>query len=219
MAFEFKILATAVVPDGTSITISDVSEWAESANPRADFALFLKGEFRIAADPTEAEIVSDDPEIVIDWSALTPADGRYSYTGYGFFIQGTVGQDPIEGDVQYNATEDKLQQYLSAAWVDILLDDAIAAGKQEIITAVLEVPHLTNAYIQRNLMNLEYVKQVKRDLDNGASQNKLYYKRVDMDYFTSLINSAEYSWALTAYSDYYSIVENLTLIIETGELS
>lgn len=215
--FELVLIASSTTEDGKNVVISDLSDWSISAlADRAKYGVFLVGEFRTAETPSSVVLATYDALTVTEWTAETPQNGRYSFTAYAFILRDEVV--PSEGDIHIH-TDGLLYQYVSAAWVEISLDDAITADGQEYTSGVLEVPFLGYAYSYRNQLNLEYIKQVKKDISNGASQNKLYYKRTDLDYFGSLILGAEYNWAIGLYSNYYEIVANLEAIMESGNIS
>lgn len=216
MAFELTLQATAISADGQSLTVSDVSVWADSANPRVDHALLIEGSYKLSATPSDVAISAYDAATVIDWTALTPQDGRFTFTAYAFFIKGGA-HAPISGDVQWDDTAQELQQYNGATWDSVVLADVKAKAVET--SADLEVPGLSQAYIYRNQINLTYVQEVKREIDGGAKQNRLFYKRLDLDYFISLIMSAEYNWSMGLYTEFYSIVTNLNSIVSTGKIS
>jgi hypothetical protein len=215
--FELILLASTTSGDGTSLIITDGSDWGLAAFPRTAFGVHVKGEFRVAAAPTAVSIATYDPLDAVTWTASTPVNGRYSFTAYAFLEKDT--EAPAEGDVHIDVTDGLLYQWISAAWVSITLDAAIAAGKAYVTSTVLDVPFLAYAYAYKNVLNLEYIKLVKNDISKGAQQNKMYYRRTDLDYFSSVVSGAEYNWALGLYSNYYEIVNNINAIISSGIIS
>lgn len=216
--FELLIQAITTINEGAILQVDDVSDWTASGEgARASYATFLTGELRLADDPSAVLVNSNEPETDIVWDVNTPSDGRYSFTEHAFYIKDVVV--PIEADVHYDPVGDALVQWISSAWVAITLDEAITQGKAVYTSAVLEVPYLAYSYIHANFLNLAYIKEVKYDIMNGARQNKLYYKRTDLDYFKSLITGGEYNWALGLYNNYYDIVNNLNAIISSGQIS
>lgn len=214
--WEFLLQVDNTTSDGGTINISDASDWSLAADTRDKFGIFIVGEYRLSATPSAVSIATYDALTANAWAATTSANGRYSFTGYAFYERDYVV--PSEGDVQIH-TDGLLYQWLSAAWVLISLEDAIAAGKAFYTSTVLEVPLLSYAYSYKNKLTLAYVAQVKGDMAGGADQNKLYYKRNDLDYFRALIASAEYNWALSLYSNFYEVTSNLNDIINTEKIS
>lgn len=215
--FELILKASDTTQDGSSITITDESDWSLADALRDKFGVFIKGTFQVDETPSDVTITTYDPLVDDSWDASSPSNGRYIFTAYAFIEQNEVV--PSEGDVQINATTGELFQWVSAAWVAITLDDAIAADKAYYTSTPLDVPLLSYAYALRNDLNLEYIKQVKGDIEGGAEQNKLYYKRTDLDYVKALILGAEYNWALGLYSNFYQTVNNLNDIIESKQIS
>ena len=163
------------------------------------------------------EIATYDPLDAVEWTAEIPQDGRYSFSSYAFLEKDT--EVPVEGDVHIDIIDGLLYQWVSAAWVYITLEDAVTAGKAYYVGTVNETPILTDAYTYKAQLNLDYIKQVKSDIQGGAQQNKLYYERTDLDFFSSLILGAEYNWSIGLYSNYYEIVMNLNNIIASGTIS
>lgn len=214
--WEFLLQVDNTTSDGGTINISDASDWSLAADTRDKFGIFIVGEYRLSSTPSAVSIATYDALTANSWAATTSVNGRYSFTGYAFYERDYVV--PSEGDVQIH-TDGLLYQWVSAAWVLISLDDAIAAGKAFYTSTVLEVPLLSYAYAYKNKLTLAYVAQVKGDMAGGADQNKLYYKRNDLDYFRALIASAEYNWALSLYSNFYEVTINLNDIINTEKIS
>jgi len=215
--FELILLADSITSDGGFFKMTDGSVWANADYARNLFGVFLKGEYKIAEEPSAVTFNTYDPLTDVDWTVVTPDNGRYTFTAYAFVEIDT--EVPAEGDVHVHATTGVLYQWVSAAWVEISLDDAIAAEKAYYTSAELDIPFLAYAYTYKNTINLEYIQQVKADIQNGASQNKLYYKRTDLDYVDALITGAEYNWAIGLFSNYYEVVSNLNSIISTGKIS
>ena len=217
MAFALTLLASTTSADGSSIIITDGSDWALADFARTAFGVHIVGTFQVDETPSAVTVSTYDPLDADSWTAETTLDGRYIFTGYAFLEKDT--EVPVEGDVHIDITDGLLYQWVSAAWVAITLADAITAVKYYYVSAPLDIPFLAHAYIYRNTLNLEYIKKVKSDIQGGAQQNKLYYRRTDLDYFYSLILGAEYNWAIGLYSNYYEIVNNLTDIIESRQIS
>jgi len=218
MAFELLIETGSISNEGAILQINDVSDWSASdQGARASYATIMTAEFRTEATPTEATLSAYDPETAIEWSLNTPQNGRYSLTLHAFYIKDEVV--PAEGDVHYDPVANALVQWISAAWVAITEADAISQGKAIYTSQILEIPYLSYAYSYKNVLNLEYIAQVKGDIAKGAEQNKLYYKRTDLDYFNALLDGAGYNWALGNFSNYYEIVANLDAITTNKQIS
>jgi hypothetical protein len=210
--FELILLAGSITNSNGNLIITDNSDWADAApNVRGDYAVFIVGEFRLSSEASSVPVVEGDPNADTQWVALTPADGRYSFTGYVFENEGV--SVPSEGDVTY-AAAGNLQQWTAGEWVEVELADVLA--KAVYTSDVLEVPFLAYAYTEKNKLNLAYIKQVKHDIMHGIQQNKLYYARTDLDYYAAVIHGTEYNWALGLYSNFYEGVVDLTQIRETG---
>lgn len=215
MAFEFKTIANSITNDSANLIVVDASNWDEEPRPRTSFGLFSTAQYRINNTPTTVDITTYDPLIDDSWIVTTDDNGRYTISTYAFLERGV--QAPSVNDVEVY-TDGLLYQWDGAAWTLISLEDAVLAEKY-VYSYVLEVPFLAYAYAHKNVLNLDYIKQVKSDINNGVQQNKLYYKRTDLDYFSSLISGAEYNWAIGLYSNYYEIVVNLNNIISSGQIS
>ena len=215
--FELILQAGTISEDGSQLTILEQSDWVNADHARDEYGVFIKGIFRMSEDPVDVNINGYSPLSVDNWVTDTQDNGRYSFTSYAFIIKDL--EVPEIGDVHVDESTTQLVQWTATGWVSISLEDAILQDKAYYTSGVLEVPFLAFAYAHKNLLNLEYVKQVKHDIDNGATQNKLYYKRTDLDYFTSLILGAEYNWVLELYSNFYQVVTNLNSIISTGKIS
>lgn len=216
--WEFLLQADYITNDSGNLVISDISDWSLAADTRDKFGLFVLGEYRLSATPSDVTFAVYAPLIDDSWTATTPANGRYSITGYAFYERDYVV--PADEDVQIH-TDGLLYQWDLGltTWNLISLEDAVAAGKAFYTSTVLEVPFLSYAYTYKNKINLDYIKQVKNDIQGGADQNKLYYKRTDLDYFSAMITGTEYNWSIALYSNYYEGVINLNDIINSGQIS
>ena len=216
--FEFLLQTDFITNDSGNLVIKDITDWTLGVDLRDKFGLFIKGEFRLDATPSVVVFAIYDPLVDDSWTATTPQDGRYSFTGYAFYERDYVV--PADDDVQIH-TDGLLYQWDlgMTQWDLISLDDAVAAGKAFYTSTILEVPFLSYSYTHKNVLNLTYIKQVKNDIQHGAEQNKLYYKRTDLDYFSALITGTEYNWSIALYSNFYEGVKNLTDIITTGQIS
>lgn len=212
--WEFLLQADSITNSSGNLVFSDASDWSLAADTRDKFGIFVLGEYRLSADPSAVAIATYDALADDQWTATTPANGRYSFTGYAFYERDYVA--PSEGDVQIH-TDGLLYQWVAAAWVSVELEDVL--DKAFYTSTVLEVPFLSYAYEYKNKINLEYIKRVKNDVNNGGKQNKLYYERNDLDYFTALITGAEYNWSIDLYSNFYEITINLNDIITTQQIS
>lgn len=217
MAFKLTISTNSTSSDGNNIILSDSSIWAEADFPRINFGVFVLGKYQINETPVEVIPETYAALTSVEWTAPTIKDGRYLFTAYAFLVEGFGTLS--EGDVRINATDGLLYKNVQFVWEPITLEEAILEEKYHYVSDVLDVPFLAHAYSFRNYLNLEYIKQVKSDVSKGAQQNKLYYQRTTLDYFYALILGAEYNWALGLYSNYYEIVNNLTDIINTKQLS
>lgn len=215
MAFEFKNIAASIANDSANLIIEDASNWDEEPRPRTSFGVYVEAEYRLSSTPSDVDITTYDPLTDTSWILDSPANGRYTVNSYAFLQRGV--EVPSVNDVEIY-TDGLLYQWDGAAWNAISLEDAVTAEKY-VYTHTLEVPFLAYAYAYKNEINLEYIKQVKSDINNGVQQNKLYYKRTDLDYFSSLITGAEYNWSIALYSNYYEIVINLNNIMDSGQIS
>lgn len=212
--FELLLQLASVTADGSSVQINDVSNYTLAAHPRTGYGIFITGDFRVSSDPTAVEFAPYTPTTATNFLAKTPKNGRYSFKAYLFLQRGV--EAPAEGDVQVYPVDQKLYKWVSGAWVLTTLQESL--DKAKYTSAYLELPYLGYAYIYRNNINLEYIKAVKKEIDKGAEQNKLFYKRTSLDYVNSLIDGAEYNWALGFYNNFYQITVSLNNIIETGNL-
>jgi hypothetical protein len=215
MAFELLLETGSISNEGANLEVNDASIWADSdEGARGSYGVFVLAQYRISSTPVAVAVTPVTPLTDVTWGIVTGSDGRYTFNSYAFLTVAATTA-PVSGDVAVD-TDDLLKMYNGATWdvVDLAdhLDDAVYVG-------VLEVPYLAYAYTYKNQLNLEYIAQVKGDIVNGAEQNKLYYKRTDLDYFAALIDGAGYNWALGLYSNYYAIVNNLDDIRENQQIS
>lgn len=214
--FELLLETDNVLTNG-ALTINEASDWtASDKGARNQYGVFLKGDFRISADASNIPLTPDPltPLTDITWEATMGVDGRYTFTAYAYLTEANVPA-PNEGDLSVSAAG-ALQQRQSAAWVVVPFEEHLADA---VYTGVLEIAYLPESYIYKNQLNLEYIQQVKGDIAKGAEQNKLYYKRTDLDYFSSLIDAAGYNHALALWSNYYEIIANLTDIRLNQQIS
>jgi len=215
MAFELLLATGSISNEGANLAIDDVSVWADSAEgARSSYGVFVTGSYRLSATSSPIAVTPEEPTTDVSWSAVTNADGRYTFLGYAFLTV-AVTTSPVNGDIAVD-TDDLLKMYNGATWDIVDLADHIGDA---VYSVTFEVPYLAYAYTYKNQLNLEYIAQVKYDILNGADQNKLYYKRTDLDYFAALIDGAGYNWALGLYSNYYGIVENLDDIRVNKQIS
>ncbi len=214
MAFNLSIQTTAILQSGGKLQINDVSDWTQADHLRASYGLLIKGEYRIQEDPTVVDIDVYDPLIDSVWFANTTIDGRFSFAVYAFIKKGV--EVPEVGDVEMDPVDGLLYQWDGAAYTEVQLDDVMA--KASYTSTLLDVPFLAYSYHYKNLINLQYIKNVKNDTDRGTEQNKLYYSRQSLDYFTALILSAEYNWSIDLFNNYYQIVLQLQEIINSGNV-
>lgn len=201
-------------PDGSVLTLTDISNYADAAYPRDSYGLFIEAILQGTSENTNVELLPFDPISESSFSAVIKSNGRYVFTMYLFLLKSIA--TPVEGIVCYDAVSGKLVKYTNAAWVEITFETAkvdALYSKIALITPVLGI-----AYAHKNLINLEYIKAVKKEISKGAEQNKLFYKRTDLDYFSALIDSAEYNWSLGNYYNFQEIVEELDKIIATREI-
>lgn len=212
MAFELILQTKSIAADGKSMIVEDGSDWTQDGYGRAEYGLFIKSEFRVSDTPAIIPQI-EDPATATEFTISTTSNGRYTMIMYAFNIKG--GAAPVtEGVVHYDIVSGKLQKYTAGQWVDTTLENSEEFAAHT--SAPLDVPVLTHAYAFFNDENLKYIKAVKKEIDAGAKQNKLFYKRTNVDYLISLIRAAEYKWGLGAYSEYYEIVLSLDNIIATG---
>lgn len=215
MAFNLSIQAAAVLEQGGKLQIDDVSVWEDATYPtRSSYGLLILSEYRIEETPTVVDMEAYDPLVDSMWLANTPENGRYSFALYAFVKIGV--EAPATGDVQMDPADGLLYQWDGAAFARVDLANVLA--KAAYTSTVLEVPFLAYAYHFKNLINLQYVKNVKRDTDRGMEQNKLYYSRTALDYFTALILASEYNWSIELYNNFYQIVIELNAIINSGNV-
>jgi hypothetical protein len=217
MAFELLLETGSISNDGAILAINDASVWADSTEgARTSYGVFLEGVYKLSATPAPVVTAPEEPLTDVTWNATMIGDGRYTFTAYAFLTQVVADFNvPTEGDLSVSASGG-LQQWVSAAWVAVNLVDHL---NDAVYVGVLEVPYLAYAYAYKNVLNLDYIKQVKGDIAGGAEQNKLYYKRTDLDYFNALIDGAGYNFALGLYTNYYEIVINLNDIRLNQQIS
>ena len=214
MAFNLSIQVAATLQAGSKLQIDEVSNWVDAPYLRDSYGLFLIGEYRLQEDPEAVEIDTYDPLVDSTWLTSSPQNGRYSFAVYAFLKIGV--QLPEVDDVQVNTTDGLLYKYDGADWVLVALADVLADA--EYTSGILDIPFLGYAYHYKNIINLAYIKTVKRDTDRGAEQNKLYYSRTALDYFTALILAAEYNWSIDLFNNFYQIVIELNAIINSGKV-
>lgn len=213
MAFNLSIQATSTIESGKYLRVSDVSDWTLADYLRDSYGIFLVGKYRITNTPEDISIKTYDPLTSNYWDANSENDGRYSFTAYAFLKRDV--EAPSEGVVHVH-TDGKLYQYQSSSWIEVELNDVLTEAAYT--STILEVPVLSHAYIFKAGLNLEYIKRVKADVEQGATQDEFYYSRLTLDYFRALIKAAEYNWSLNAYSNYYQIVGTLNAIITNGKI-
>jgi len=175
----------------------------------------LKGEYRLEDTPTAVTFTTYDPITAIEWLADSPANGRYSFTAYAFIQKDE--EVPSTDDVHIDPADGLLYQWSGAAWV-LIAFNATSQAKAAYTSTVLEVPMLAYAYAYKNILNLAYVEQVKWDTEHGAEQNKLYYKRTTLDYFTAMILAAEYNWSISLWYQFYQCTIILNTMINSGKI-
>lgn len=216
MAFNLTITASSILQEGQKLQITENSVWTDSAlGARNKYGVLIKGEYRLSDTPTVVEFDVYDPTINTIFLALSPANGRYSFTAYAFIQKGAAV--PAVGDVQLDSADNLLYSWDGTVWTEVPFDStsqALAAYS----STVLEVPLLSYAYAYRNILNLDYIEQVKYDTEHGAEQNKLYYKRTLLDYFYAMILSAEYNWTIDSYFNFYQLTINLNNMIKSGKI-
>jgi len=216
MAFELKLATGSISNEGAILAINDASVWADSTEgARTSYGVFLEGDYRLSATPLPVATAPEEPLTDITWDATMGVDGRYTFVAYAFLTVAAYAGGMISGDVAVD-TDNLLKMYNGATWDAVDLDDHIVDAKY---MGTVEVPFLNAAYAYKNVLNLEYIKQVKGDIAGGAEQNKLYYKRTDLDYFNALIDGAAYNFALGLYTNYYEIVNNLNDIRLNQQIS
>jgi hypothetical protein len=212
--FEFLLKADSITNESANLNISDISDWSLADNPRNSFGVFVLAAYRESATEEDATVNQYDPLLDTTYSLQTPEDGRYSIGAVAFYKRDEVV--PSIGDVHVY-TDGLLYEWDGAAWNLVNLEDVL--DKAYYTSELLEIPFLAYSYTYKNKLNLDYIRQVKNEIGNGAEQNKLYYKRTNLDYVTALINGAEYNWALSLFGNYYDTVRNLKSIINSEEIS
>lgn len=216
MAFNLSIKVEELLQTGGLLKITDESDWSESAlTARNLYGVIIQGEYRMSDTPEEVVINSYDPITAIEWLAEAPANGRYSFAVFAFIQKDEVV--PAVDDVHIDPADGLLYQWDGTDWGQVDLDIDIKS-KAAYVSDVLEVPMLSYAYAYKNVLNLDYIKRVKRDTEHGVEQDKRYYSRTTLDYFTALILSAEYNWSIKLWFHFYQLTENLNRIIESGEI-
>jgi len=224
MAFEFKIHVNQILNEGAEISVIDVSTWEDSPpHPRADYALYLDGEYRRSTTPVNIVIENNAPLTSDIWIIPTSINARYSFTLHGFLTMPDLLTVEATGFIRALITS-PYDLYISdgVAWTLITLEDAIladvAVGDDRISTEVLEVPLLSYAYAHKNILNLRYIERVKHDIDHGADQDRLYYTRNKLDYFSALILGAEFNWSIGSYFYFYQMLDTLDEIMNINTI-
>ena len=215
MAFELKIQEQFISGDGLSLGITDISDWTQET--RANYALLLLAD-KVAVDLTKTKlgVTSVDPITDDDWAVVLQGDGRVNATAYAHLLDVSTNF-PGEGLVRYLTDTEVLSIQDTGVWR--VATDQEAIDNAVYTSTLLNLAVLENAYNYKNKLNFQYITQVKSDLAGGAKQNELYYKRVDLDYVSSLISAAELNFGLELYTIFYDIVETLDKIVSTGKLS
>jgi hypothetical protein len=224
MAFELILATGTISNEGGVLAVTDKSDWAQSIfGARTSYGIYLKARYYITSTPNNVGYDVNIPQTNVTWNVyMSRGDGRYSFTALVFpTIESYAGAE-VNGDLGYYAdpqggAQNQLRQYDGANW-DTQVSELDHEGSA-VYTDILEVPYLALSYTQKNIMNLAYIKQVKNDIDRGVDQNKMYYKRTDLDYFNALLDGAGYNFALALYSNYYAIVENLNDITANQQIS
>lgn len=215
MALILKITEDSISNNGDTLMIKDISTgWGDTQlGDRNSYGMFLKAEFRLSEDPVSVTVGDVDPFSTVEWNLSTPKDGRYTVTAYIFPKRDLIMP---KGDTVGCHSDGKLYQWSGSEWVEIALEEAIDYAEEE--SSTIDIPLLSHSYAYKNVLNLDYIRKIKGYTSRGASRNKLFYKRNDLDYFKALITGAEYNWVIQAYNNFYSIVGELDNFIETGKI-
>ena len=204
----------SISSDGATVQILDRTDWGTAPIARGDLAIIGKGDFiSEIGEKTYVEFIVGDPISDTEFRSNIPQDGHYEFTLYAFDTIEAAAGSYTGGTPYYNVAEGKFYIYTTE------LEDLESPFTEALHSSnVIEVPLLSKAYTYKNKLNLDYVALVQGDLSKGVRQNKMYYSRRDLDYFTALIQGAEYNWALALYSNFYDIVDKLNKITQTGKL-
>lgn len=188
MAFNFNLGIDFSSSNNQKIIIRDESNWGEAPLPRSSYGIFIVA--KLHTRDTSLDVVKTyDPLADVTWELRSPNNGRFDIQGYAFPLKDDVVAS--EGVVAVSQTG-ALQKYSGGSWSSTTLASSLDKATY---TSDLGFPFLGYAHSYKNFLNLKYIKEVKKDVGNGAEQNKLYYKRTNLDYFSSLILGAEYNWS------------------------
>lgn len=217
MALTLLLEASNISSDGEFITISDATVY-DQVDLRSDIALYLGCSVNIESVLTHVNPLSYDPAVATEWTVPTVVDGNYAFKSYAFYTK-AGGPTPVSGDVRYDEGNDRLEQYDGSSWVTVSVTEAITDQKYAAGSVDIYVPVLSKSYIYKNKLNLLYIEESKKIIENGTNHNKLFVKRNSLDYFSALILGAEYNWALALYTNVDKIITNLNNIMATDTLS
>ena len=224
MAFQLVIKEKSIISNGKVLVIEDVSDWNSLTDPapvnRSDFGMFMFPEY-VKSDLSVLPLDHDNPipEYVDEWNVNLIEDGRVKARAYT--VNSMVSYDidpppPIDSvwylfDRQGAFRWDEFDQ-----WVEATDDEIKAASVYTSNTIDLSI--LINSRKFQTKLNLTYIVQVKKDVAHGARQDELYYKRLSLDYIDALIKGAEINFAMSLFTIYYDIVNNINRIMRTGKL-
>lgn len=204
--FEIVLKAGNLINTGANLEILEVSDWSQSdLGDRGSYGVILLGEFFSSTEGMPIWVSPTDSLTTTTWILDVENDGRYKATAYVFKTV-AASVNPQNGDYALDVNN-ILKQYDGAAWVVVV--DLEAAYLEALYTGNINIPILERAHGYKNLLNLQYIAQVKSDIAKGATQNKMYYKRSDLDYYNALLSGAMYNFAIEAFSNFYEIVVNL----------
>lgn len=210
MAFELKLKFAEQDLQCKNITIVDDTDWTIIPDPaftnRDDYGVFVYGVQQLASSTLEHPVESVTPIDDCVWRTPILTDGKYDFIAYAFLTLHNSTNPAVE-DVAYDVASDRLVEWDGTRWTPIELKDALE--KAYIEGSLLSIPMLMYAQNYRDRLNLEYIRIFRDDYINGATQNKLYYKRGTLDYCTALIKGAEYAWAIGTVTPYINMVESL----------
>lgn len=203
--------------DGSILNIKDITDYGTLTNTdRSSYGLFFDATFQDSADAQQITVTSGSPDVVDEWSVELVNDGRIKAQAFLFPIIGETNIPLAVGDVRMDVSNKNLYEWVNSSWRVTTLE--ASKDKSYKTSNLIDIPVLNNAYAHKNTLNLEYIRAIKNEVDNGAEQNKLFYRRTTLDYFVSLIQGAEYNWALSNFANFYEIVNTLNNITVTGKL-
>lgn len=206
--FELILHTGSTSNQGAILEILDASNWITSTlGSRDKYGLYVKGIYHMSSTPEDVIMPTDTPQTDGSWLVnMVQGDGRYKFSMYAFPTIASYAGSMSTGDLGYDAVPLGLKKYNGSTWDAVLEEDNLGDAKY---STILDIPYVANAFIYKNVLNLEYIVQVKGDITQGVDQNTLYYKRTDLDYFNALLDGAGYNFSMSLWSNFYDIIANL----------